>query len=113
MDSKLERFTKEDWNTYAGALCFSDNSKPFIGSNVMLEVVADINGLCIMPVYDEKVCMQGGWCLVIDPDLCTADMVKMLAERVLEDTKNMFPAEIKRYISEKGLCSDLRFIERS
>ena len=106
MDCNLERFTDNDWNDYAGAISFSDGSKPFIGKNVMLEVVADINGLCVTPFYDEEVAIQGGWCLVFDPGLCTEGMMKMLAERVLEDTKAMFPTEIKRYVKEKGLTDD-------
>jgi len=103
MDSKLTRFTEADWNSYAGALCFSDGSRPLIGSNAMLVVIADINGLCVMPYYDEEIIMQGGWCLVIGPEHCTEEMVKMLAEKILDDTKAMFPVEISRYIKEKGL----------
>ena len=92
----LTRFTKHDFDGYAGALNFSNGSEPFVGRNTMLEVIADINGLCVMPFYDNEV----GWGLVIES--CTDSMAKVLAERVLEDTKAMFPAEIKRYIKEMG-----------
>ena len=100
MSSNLTRFTENNWDTYAGAFSFSDDSKPFIGANVMLEVVADMNGLCVMPFFDEEVCLQGGFCLVIQS--CSEEIAKMLAERVLEDTSSMYPAEIKRYFKENG-----------
>lgn len=69
----------------------------------MLEVVADVNGLCVMPYYDDEIITQGGWSLVINLKLCSEDMVTMLAEKILEDTKSMFPVEISRYIKDKGL----------
>jgi hypothetical protein len=107
MASKLRRFTKNDWDGYPNATNFSNDSLPYIGYNIMLEVVADIRGLCIMPHYDEKIVMQGGWCLILDHDHFSEDMIKMFAERVLEDTKDMFPVEISSYIREKGLNCDL------
>ena len=111
MDSKLRRFTANDWNSYPGAISFdgevassNENSRPFIGSNAMLEVIADINGLCVMPHYDEEIQARGGWCLVFEGD-CMEETAKMLATRVLADTKVMYPVELKRYFNGNGFTS--------
>ena len=100
---QLTRFTQHYWEVYAGAVSFDNDSAPFVGWNLMVEIVADKSGLTVYPYYDDSLAYSGGWKLNMETEFSNIEkMTEMLTKRILEETATMFPVEINQYLREKG-----------